>query len=450
MAASVLIHALAALVLGPLEPWPAGAATRSESATVTTLADAQRQREAAFEHRARQLEALARKEGSPAGSGSPAGRGTGESAPGTALERARRAAEALEARERAERAEELSRLLRIPADEARARVEAEARGQPAPPAEEAAALARWEERAREAAQRMQQRAERQRNGAPAEGRAPGEPTVGASGTAGAGGDSSAGPREAGLGQGSGQGSGPGASPGATAGTAPGSGSGPGAQAGAGQPTLGANVPSLDGGTTSTDRRTYSSQAPVSAQAVAPGAVARARRVGREGAAANRIVLDRWYVVGPFHADSPQDLHQRVLPPELHVNLDAVYEGKERRLLRWRWSDQPAYPFVPQPRMEDAIYYAYTELVVDQSQDVWLDLGVDDDAKLWLNDALVWVSGPGTKPWYLKPYYNLHDSIANRALVEDSRRVRLQAGRNRLLLKLYNGIDLMFFSVVVRR
>jgi hypothetical protein len=165
---------------------------------------------------------------------------------------------------------------------------------------------------------------------------------------------------------------------------------------------------------------------------------------------NRFVLDRWYVVGPFHAGSPQDLHRRVLPPEVDVNLDAVYEGKEGRLLRWRWSDQPAYPFVPQPRMEDAIYYAYTELVVDQAQDVWLDLGVDDDAKLWLNDALVWVSGPGTKPWYSRPYYNLRDSIANRALVEDSRRVRLQPGRNRLLLKLYNGIDLMFFSVVVRR
>jgi hypothetical protein len=43
---------------------------------------------------------------------------------------------------------------------------------------------------------------------------------------------------------------------------------------------------------------------------------------------------------------------------------------------------------------------------------------------------------------------LKDDIQRLNLVEGRRHVQLKAGRNRLLFKLYNGIDLMFFAVVV--
>jgi hypothetical protein len=62
--------------------------------------------------------------------------------------------------------------------------------------------------------------------------------------------------------------------------------------------------------------------------------------------------------------------------------------------------------------------------------------------------LVWTSGNSNKPWYRQPFYQLKDDIGKLNLVEGSQRVKLRAGRNTLLLKLYNGIDLMFFSVVL--
>jgi hypothetical protein len=236
----------------------------------------------------------------------------------------------------------------------------------------------------------------------------------------------------------------GAAAGAGAGTA-----GEAANAGgaSGSGAAAAAAAALQGGGGFADVRRYAAPAPV-AVAAGEGRAGSARTLGAGGTAADRIVLDRWYIAGPFEARGPQDLH-RVYPPELAVDLDAVYAGKGGRTLRWRWTDDPRYPLVPQPRMENAVYYAYTEIRVERPLVVWLDIGADDDSKLWLNGALVWVSGDGMKPWYRQPFYTLGDSLARHALVEGSRRVVLQPGRNRLLFKLYNGIDLMFFSVVLR-
>lgn len=118
------------------------------------------------------------------------------------------------------------------------------------------------------------------------------------------------------------------------------------------------------------------------------------------------------------------------------------------MLEWNYQSSARYPYVPQPRVENAVYYAYTEVFLDKAQAVWLNIGADDDSKLWLNDELVWVSGSETKPWYQQPFYALTTELAQLNLVEGQRRVRLNAGRNTLLFKLYNGIDLMFFSVVL--
>lgn len=439
---SLLLHAVAAFVLWRHGPWPIATGAGTASARPTTVADAQRQREARTEARAREIEALARRAaGQPAARDGARSREARPEAPAAAasatpLARIQQAAQALESRDRAQRAEELSRLLRIPIDEARARVAAEMPRPTPEPRDEAAALAQWEQRAQEAAQRLEQRAERQTEGAQIQ---PGhaEPSGGPAGSAadrvaGPAGDPN-GPRTGNARTG---GSGGGAS----------TGSGPSARNGRADGA----APPLEGPSGFADPRRYAPDATTAADARALTPVSRARRVGAGGPTTGRIVLDRWYVAGPFDADGPRDLTRRVYPPELSVDLDAVYEGQGGRLLRWQWSDQPGYPFVPQPRRENAVYFAYTELVVDQAQDVWLDLGVDDDARLWLNDALVWTSGPESKPWYRQPYYTLRRDIDNRSLVEASQRVRLKAGRNRLLLKLYNGIDLMFFSVVVRR
>jgi hypothetical protein len=170
-----------------------------------------------------------------------------------------------------------------------------------------------------------------------------------------------------------------------------------------------------------------------------------RSFGPGGPFTNRVYLNRWNVIGPFHAEDPRAINT-VYPPEVAVDLDGVYPGK-RGLVRWAPQQSSSYPFLPEPLAMNAIYYAATELRVDRDMDVWLDIGADDDTKLWLNDELVWFSAMD-KPWYHQWYRNMHTERANYAMVEGRVRVSLRAGRNRLLLKLYNVQSATFFGVVL--
>jgi hypothetical protein len=196
-----------------------------------------------------------------------------------------------------------------------------------------------------------------------------------------------------------------------------------------------------------DRRSYAAfvaPPPVDATAMRAGA---GRRLGAGGPFANRIFLDTWYVIGPFTGHGRGSI-DAVYPPERGVDLDAVYYGKNDEPVRWSWQQEAGYPFVPRPRAENAVYYAYTEVHVDRDMDMWMSIGADDDSKLWFNDRLVWISGDGDKPWYRTPFYSLHTELAQRNLTEGQRRLHFHKGRNTILLKLYNGMNLMFFSVVL--
>lgn len=196
-----------------------------------------------------------------------------------------------------------------------------------------------------------------------------------------------------------------------------------------------------------DRRSYAAfvaPPPIDADAMRAGA---GRRLGAGGPFANRIFLDTWYVIGPF-AGHGRGSADAVYPPERGVDLDAVYYGKNDAPVRWNWQQEPSYPFVPRPRAENAVYYAYTEVEVDRDMDMWMSIGADDDSKLWFNDRLVWISGDGDKPWYRTPFYSLEIELAQRNLTEGQRKLHFHKGRNTVLFKLYNGMNLMFFSVVL--
>jgi hypothetical protein len=197
-----------------------------------------------------------------------------------------------------------------------------------------------------------------------------------------------------------------------------------------------------------DPRQYTKRADFDAVARSATRFAVGRTFGQGGQLADRVYLNDWYIAGPFEGRG-RDSVATEYPPEWGVDLDAVYAGWDGGPVRWQHMNDPRYPFVPLPKRENAVYYAYAELRVDAAQTVWLDIGADDDSKLWLNDRVVWVSDDGDKPWYHRPFYNLGPEMARYGLVEGTRRVALQPGRNTLLFKLYNGIDLMFFSVVVR-
>lgn len=333
------------------------------------------------------------------------------------LERAEALTRRIEQAEQQRRAQEMARLLKIKPEQALAKVKVEdfRRAKPQP-RDAAQALAQLERRARDAAERQRALQRRQSEGH----------RIGGTQTAQGGGAAGKGNGQGGMGGPGLGGAGPG-----RGGQGRGNGEASAFAAGIGEP----------------DRRYDAAVTPPVLEA-ASLRFAEARRFGPGAPYANRVYLDRWYVAGPFPAPSSRALDE-VLTPEVAVDLDAVYAGKHG-LVGWRFQQSPTYPFVPEPRDGDSIYYAYTEVRVDRDTEVWLDIGADDDSRLWLNDELVWASGNGDKPWYRTAFYNLDDEMSRYALVEGRVRVTLKAGRNTLLFKLYNGIDLMFFSVVIAR
>jgi hypothetical protein len=198
----------------------------------------------------------------------------------------------------------------------------------------------------------------------------------------------------------------------------------------------------------TVRRTY--VAGMSIPAVNPATLrpGTGRAIGGDGVYASRVYLDTWYMIGPFPGDESTRAAEE-LPPEQQVDLDAVYLGKDRRLLKWEYMHFNRYPIVPANGAQYAVYYGYTEIASDRERDVWLEIGGDDDSRLWLNDKLVWTSFEGMKPWYQDGgYRSFRREIDTLNLTEGRRKVHLRKGRNTLLFKLYNGQAEMFFSLVL--
>ncbi|SEW25544.1 hypothetical protein [Luteibacter sp. 329MFSha] len=180
---------------------------------------------------------------------------------------------------------------------------------------------------------------------------------------------------------------------------------------------------------------------------APVRAAGGRSVGPGGTYANRLYVDTWYVVGPFDAIGDQPLEHQELP-ELAVDLDGTYAGKSGRTLTWRHVQASEYPlFLPDPS-ESAVYYGYTELRLDRDREIWAWIGADDAAKVWVDDRLVWKGGAPVKPWFLRDARSMKHEIADYNLSEGKIRLRLSAGRHRVLFKLYNGAEVMFFSLVL--
>jgi len=174
-----------------------------------------------------------------------------------------------------------------------------------------------------------------------------------------------------------------------------------------------------------------------------------RVFGAGGTFAQRVYLDTWYVIGPF-AGRGAESQQAGYPPEEDVDLDAAYPGPEGRTLTWQFTSRGFYPFVPPDRRMDAVYYAFTEIRLDDDRDVWFSFAADDESTMWLDERLVWVSSPGDKPWYHPPYYARDELVGSLSLTEGRRRVHLAAGVHRLLFKLCNADGHPFFSVVLSK
>ena len=177
---------------------------------------------------------------------------------------------------------------------------------------------------------------------------------------------------------------------------------------------------------------------------------RGRMLGAGGEYANRVYLNSWYLIGPFPGRHEAGLFDNPsYPPEKAVLLDAVYFGKDKRLLRWRYVTAQSYPLVPPDMVEDSVFYGYTEVFVDQARDLTAWIGADDDVQVYLNDRLVWKGGNVNKQSYFNAIFdsgNPHLSDYNRT--EGQRVLHFEKGRNRIFFKLSNGPNSAFLSFVL--
>jgi hypothetical protein len=177
---------------------------------------------------------------------------------------------------------------------------------------------------------------------------------------------------------------------------------------------------------------------------------RGRMFGAGGEYANRVYLNTWYIIGPFpgrHMDGLFD--NPSYPPEKAVLLDAMYYGKDNRLLKWRYVTAQSYPLVPPDQVEDSVYYGYTEVSVDQACDLTAWIGADDDVQVYFNDQLVWVGGNVRKRSYFDAVFTsgtTHQRDYNRT--EGTRVLHFNKGRNKLFFKLSNGPNRSYFSIVL--
>lgn len=198
-----------------------------------------------------------------------------------------------------------------------------------------------------------------------------------------------------------------------------------------------------------DKRTYGALQAVDTLEQGSYKLGAGRSFGPGGVAADRVFVDSWYIIGPFQGRGAQSQNSPY-PPEDEIDLDAAYMGKDGHLVRWQYVQFPSYPIIPPIRAENAVYYGFTEVDMDEERDVDVSMGADDDATFWLNGRVIWKSGGNDKPWYHKNFSDRGTRIAQMNLSEVKARVHFRKGHNALLFKLYNGPMNLFFSLIISR
>jgi hypothetical protein len=171
----------------------------------------------------------------------------------------------------------------------------------------------------------------------------------------------------------------------------------------------------------------------------------AGRIIKNGAQyADRIFVNSWYVIGPFPVSVTK------APPEYAVDLDALYYGKDNKVVRWQYLSNASYPLVPPQNDKAGVFFGFTEVIVDHEQDLWVWVGGDDFVSLRLNDNVIWDSGT-----YNEKFNKLANDKNNGErdkwnLTEYKRLVHFNAGKNTFKFKLTNSDASTFFSLVLTK
>ncbi len=134
-------------------------------------------------------------------------------------------------------------------------------------------------------------------------------------------------------------------------------------------------------------------------------------------------MDWWHVAGPFDNGIDDAGLDTLFPPEKGVDLKAAYDGKGGKVV-WRTVKPDGQGYVNlqaffAPNSTEIVSYLYRDVDSPADQDATVALGTDDAAKLWVNGKLAYTN-------------RVHRAAAPE---QDSVKVHLQKGNNRLLLKI---------------
>jgi putative membrane-bound dehydrogenase-like protein len=139
-----------------------------------------------------------------------------------------------------------------------------------------------------------------------------------------------------------------------------------------------------------------------------------------------LSFDYWHIAGPFDNGTADAGLDRDFGPEKGVDLKATYPGKAGTV-GWRTVKPDGHGYVDlrtflAPENNNVVSYLYREVESPADQEVTVLLGTDDAARLWVNGKLEYTSRQ------------------HRAAVpeQDTVKVKLTKGVNRLLLKINNG------------
>ena len=143
-------------------------------------------------------------------------------------------------------------------------------------------------------------------------------------------------------------------------------------------------------------------------------------------------IGNWYVIGPFPNRRRENINT-AFPPESIIDLDAVYTGKDEKSVQWEYISSPSCLVIPPQYDEYAIFYAYTEIYSERARDLWIALGSDDRSDMWINELPVWKSSNQLKPWRID---------------EGFRKVHIQQGHNKILIRVENGWRECCFSLII--
>lgn len=139
----------------------------------------------------------------------------------------------------------------------------------------------------------------------------------------------------------------------------------------------------------------------------------------------------WRIIGPFPNDKSNSGHNRVYPPEKRIDLDGAYAGDDDRQVAWQRyrltridGKVVMHELMPLPS-HYRVAYAHTVIDAPRAMKARLRTDADDSIKVWLNGQLVIDHAKGG---------------GRNADVD------LQAGPNRVLVKIANKKDFWAFRV----